>query len=758
MVAQFSFSDVRYSGLSRTTPRNKKLWMILLALCIFFALSLLHTKFFFQSHNVNTAATNHCAITNTELDNKRKIAGKNWIVVTTINQPTDAMKLLCNLEGWNVVVVADTKSPKDWTCGSCVYLSVEDQKCLSYRVVDVIPYKAYTRKNIGYLWAIQQGATRVFDTDDDNLPSGKDIFLESPTSGVIAYRSDNTTGKSVNVYSHFGRPDIWPRGFPLEEIDIRRPISYIPEYESLSEQARDVLAPPMMIQQGLADLDPDVDAIFRLSQGQELKRIKFCKKSPSIRLSPGTFCPFNSQDSDVFLFALLIAVLLYPVSFRVCDIWRGYWVQRLLWDVNGSLGFTKPTVDQIRNAHNYLDDYMDELQIYSETSAFIDFLSSWKSTSRHLETRIVDLMKAMAQNKFVGAEDVDLVERWVKDLQSVGYVFPKVSDGGYFFPKVSYYNTKAIKDSLDTVEEPRLRMQKSRQVSNDALKQCRLEADVDPLMSSIQITASPDKDISSKFKDVLLVVNFNHPDYDAIKPFLAIYEPYFPNIKFYGPTVPASLKDLVTENPYDGGITSYRSLADAMEKYPNYSGYLYTNDDTVLNVFQLAEFDQDKVWKQVPVLENDLRDRSKPPPFEWHWERPGTTNMWNDPTSLTAKQKERIANFTKVDGPADLRSFCDAVYVPARIAVELTDVLKRFVRHDVFLELGVGLALVAVEPTEKWEDWTETYLWYDGERPRWRNYLKPGTSVIHPVKLLQDPKARRDIVHWIETVDVAKHH
>lgn len=64
-----------------------------------------------------------------------------------------------------MVVVADTKSPKGWTCGSCVYLSVEDQKCLNYGIVEVIPYKAYTRKNIGYLWAIQQGATKVFDTD-----------------------------------------------------------------------------------------------------------------------------------------------------------------------------------------------------------------------------------------------------------------------------------------------------------------------------------------------------------------------------------------------------------------------------------------------------------------------------------------------------------------------------------------------------------------------------------------------------------------
>ena len=61
--------------------------------------------------------------------------------------------------------MADTKSPKHWTSGSCVYLTVEDQQCLDFGIVDLIPFKAYTRKNIGYLWAVQQGATTIFDTD-----------------------------------------------------------------------------------------------------------------------------------------------------------------------------------------------------------------------------------------------------------------------------------------------------------------------------------------------------------------------------------------------------------------------------------------------------------------------------------------------------------------------------------------------------------------------------------------------------------------
>ena len=208
------------------------------------------------------------------------------------------------------MVIVDTKSPKEWSCGSCVCLSVDEQQCLGFDIVEVTLFKAYTRKNIGYLWAIQQGASTIFDTDgkrsissnydhnrpssilndnfdswmlDDNLPTSKNIVFESATESVIAYCPVNEDSeKGGNVYAHFGRPDVWPRGFPLSESNVRRPVQYLPSFNSLPEHERQIVAPPPLVQQGLADLDPDVDAIFRLTQGREQKKTKFCKMSPSV--------------------------------------------------------------------------------------------------------------------------------------------------------------------------------------------------------------------------------------------------------------------------------------------------------------------------------------------------------------------------------------------------------------------------------------------------------------------------------------------
>ena len=37
-----------------------------------------------------------------------------WIVVTTIQAPTEPVKGLAKMPGWKMVAVGDTKTPKDW--------------------------------------------------------------------------------------------------------------------------------------------------------------------------------------------------------------------------------------------------------------------------------------------------------------------------------------------------------------------------------------------------------------------------------------------------------------------------------------------------------------------------------------------------------------------------------------------------------------------------------------------------------------------
>jgi len=66
--------------------------------------------------------------------------------------------------------------------------------------------------------------------------------------------------------------------------------------------------------------------------------------------------------------ALWATVIPVNTTFRVCDIWRGYWAQRVLREVQGpTLSFHSPIVSQDRNPHSYLADFGQEMDMYLNT-------------------------------------------------------------------------------------------------------------------------------------------------------------------------------------------------------------------------------------------------------------------------------------------------------------------------------------------------------------------------------------------------------
>ncbi|KAK6018516.1 hypothetical protein OSTOST_15893, partial [Ostertagia ostertagi] len=108
------------------------------------------------------------AIHKLAVDSKtRETTNKKWIVVTTINSPTKDIMRLARTPGWSLVVVGDVKTPSNWSLEGVHFLSIHDKRDNRSKN---LPYKSYTRKNVGYLYAIQHGAEWIYDTDDDNKP------------------------------------------------------------------------------------------------------------------------------------------------------------------------------------------------------------------------------------------------------------------------------------------------------------------------------------------------------------------------------------------------------------------------------------------------------------------------------------------------------------------------------------------------------------------------------------------------------------
>ncbi len=332
------------------------------------------------------------------------LANDHWIVLTTINYPTGAVKKLAAQIGWHVVVVGDKKTPKNWNCENCEFLSVEKQLELNYEIIKYLPWNHYSRKNIGYLYAIEHGAQVIYETDDDNILKDSLTYLPE-FSRVDTIISDFYVS---NIYSYFGLPTMWPRGYPLEFVLKKT-------HEAVAVQDL-----RLSIQQGLVDNDPDVDAIFRLTRGELLS---FSVKDP-VALSHKIMCPFNSQNT-VFHYSAFWGLLIpITTSFRVCDIWRGYVTQRLLWDIGANLCFTKATAIQERNEHDLLKDFIDEQDLYYKAGKLVNFLLRWKGNKDTLFGRILELHGELVKAGFYKQREIELVKAWLADLKRIGYQQP----------------------------------------------------------------------------------------------------------------------------------------------------------------------------------------------------------------------------------------------------------------------------------------------------------------------------------------------
>jgi hypothetical protein len=251
------------------------------------------------------------------------------------------------------------------------------------------------------LIALQQGAEVIIETDDDNIPY--DSFWAPRTSEVQANKLQDHGW--VNVYKYFSETNIWPRGFPLDQV-----------LESMKPKpAADRVACP--IQQGLADDNPDVDAIYRMVLPLP---IKFLERDP-IALANQSICPFNSQNTTWFKEAFPLLYLPSYCSFRMTDIWRSFVAQRIAWTCGWSILFHNATVYQIRNEHNIMKDFEDEIPGYLNNSSIMKGLNALNLLDgvENIYTNLTLCYEELVRQGIVDAKELALLDCWIQDMQAL---------------------------------------------------------------------------------------------------------------------------------------------------------------------------------------------------------------------------------------------------------------------------------------------------------------------------------------------------
>lgn len=329
-------------------------------------------------------------------------AQRTALVITSIAAPNPVLRSFaegCKARGIDFILIGDKPSPADFSLDGCDFWGLPRQRTMPFQLAGLLPERHYGRKNLGYLQAIRNGAQVILESDDDNFP--RDAFWDDRIRKQSASSFQGTGW--VNLYRHFSQEPIWPRGFPLEHLQDQVPAAPSPSKADCP------------IQQGLADENPDVDAIYRLIGKLPLN---FDARETAVALGKGAWCPFNSQNTTWFREVFQLLYLPSYCSFRMTDIWRSYVAVRICWENGWDVLFHNATVWQERNAHNLMKDFADEIIGYQNNKAICERLQALqlKPGVEHIGENMLACYREFIAMGLVGEQEMPLLNAWNADM------------------------------------------------------------------------------------------------------------------------------------------------------------------------------------------------------------------------------------------------------------------------------------------------------------------------------------------------------
>jgi len=307
-----------------------------------------------------------------------------------------------HLEETKVWVIGDRKSPPETMdivaaanrAGlETVFFDIAAQDAWGARIAEFyqrIPYDNETRRNLGYLRALEDGCEILLSIDDDNFPTDDDFIgghlrTGSAADGLLVSEPHGFH----NICEHLSfTPDrpIYPRGFPF----------HLRGTQNTSRPIRAPKGARIGVTAGLWLREPDVDATTWLNG----RIVSVDYKGPDrVVLAHDTWTPINTQNTSVSR-ELIAGFLCIPMGYdvpggkiqRYGDIWGGYFLQAVARGTNNFVGFGRPLVDHRRNPHNYVDDLRQEFWGMILTDWLLELLKNeFAATSSAMTGRVDEL-------------------------------------------------------------------------------------------------------------------------------------------------------------------------------------------------------------------------------------------------------------------------------------------------------------------------------------------------------------------------------
>jgi len=371
---------------------------------------------------------------------------KKAVVLTTVNVANNVSVIAERCHGWTPVVVGDLKTPHDENRALCakhagVYLSPTDQEKLGFTHSAALGWNTYGRKNIGYLFALKEGAEFIWSTDDDNVPVED---WQAQVEGLFTVgRAVSASPKDGGCYNNmtsalddkgFEYPLLRPRGFPLTAF-----CGGSPSAAPFQDNVR-----PIGVVQGAILGDPDLYACDRLARVEPVKVAGYRAwglNVPGHVLAPGLFCPTDTQNT-FFLRETLPFHMLWAQPWngttgweRWDDIMAGYIGQTLCWRHGYVVKHGLPYARQDRNEHDVLFDLARELGGMRAINRVVETLIKYLWFDEHDGPPravsltplgdfggLVDYVLDVGLGQPVWASQTrQLAQTWVDDLRGLGF-------------------------------------------------------------------------------------------------------------------------------------------------------------------------------------------------------------------------------------------------------------------------------------------------------------------------------------------------
>jgi len=211
----------------------------------------------------------------------------------------------------------------------------------------------------------------------------------------------------------------WARGFPLNLIlDDEVTNGKILYHKDVKKQNIGVI-------QYLADGNPDVDAIHRLSKPLPMN-FDFSSDAKPILVPKHAYAPYNAQATIHMYDAFWATLLPITVPGRVSDIWRSYFSQCLFAYSDLRVIFAHPKIMQCRVEHDYLGDFQAEQDLYSKSGKLLDMKTFNHTNSKFdIPHRMQQLWIDLYEHGYIKKDDVFLCARMDWDSSSIRLSFSK---------------------------------------------------------------------------------------------------------------------------------------------------------------------------------------------------------------------------------------------------------------------------------------------------------------------------------------------